>query len=124
VQEKAFANKKIDFILSSQVTAIEGDKGVERIQLTDNDGQETTLAVDGIFILIGVIPNNEMLPLDLLQAEHNGFIPTDNETRTAIPGVMAAGDIRSKEMRQIVNAAGEGATAVLAAEHYLNHLTI
>lgn len=124
VQEKAFANKKIDFILSSHVTAIEGDKGVERIQLTDNDGQETTLAVDGIFILIGVIPNNEMLPLALLQAEHNGFIPTDNETRTAIPGVMAAGDIRSKEMRQIVNAAGEGATAVLAAEHYLNHLTI
>lgn len=124
VQEKAFANKKIDFILSSQVTAIEGDKGVERIQLTDNDGQETTLAVDGIFILIGVIPNNEMLPLALLQAEHNGFIPTDNETRTAIPGVMAAGDIRSKEMRQIVNAAGEGATAVLAAEHYLNHLPI
>ncbi len=124
VQEKAFANKKIDFILSSQVTAIEGDKGVERIQLIDNDGRKTTLAVDGIFILIGVIPNNEMLPLDLLQAEHNGFIPTDNETRTAIPGVMAAGDIRSKEMRQIVNAAGEGATAVLAAEHYLNHLTI
>jgi len=114
---------RLIFILSSKVTAIEGEKGVERIQLVNNDGQETTLAVDGIFILIGVIPNNEMLPLALLQAEHNGFIPTDNETRTAIPGVMAAGDIRSKEVRQIVNAAGEGATAVLAAEHYLNNLT-
>lgn len=123
VQEKAFANKKIDFIWNSHVTAIEGKNGVERIQLRDNDGQESTLAVDGIFILIGVIPNSETLPLTLLQAEDGGFIPTDNETRTAIPGVMAAGDIRSKEVRQIVNAAGEGATAVLAAEHYLNHLT-
>lgn len=123
VQEKAFANKKIEFIWNSHVTAIEGKNGVERIQLRDNDGQESTLAVDGIFILIGVIPNSEMLPLTLLQAEDGGFIPTDNEMRTAIPGVMAAGDIRSKEVRQIVNAAGEGATAVLAAEHYLNHLT-
>lgn len=123
VQEKAFANKKIDFIWNSQVTAIEGEKGVERLQLKDNSGKETSLAVDGIFILIGVIPNNEMLPLTLLKAEDGGFIPTDNETRTAIPGVMAAGDIRSKEVRQIVNAAGEGATAVLAAEQYLNGLT-
>jgi thioredoxin reductase (NADPH) len=122
VQEKAFANKKIDFIWNSNVTAIEGNNGVERIQLRDNEGKESTLAVDGIFILIGVIPNSEMLPLTLLKAEDGGFIPTDNEMRTAIPGVMAAGDIRSKEVRQIVNAAGEGATAVLAAEHYLNHL--
>jgi thioredoxin reductase (NADPH) len=122
VQEKAFANKKIDFIWNSHVTAIEGGKGVERLQLKDNNGKETTLAVDGIFILIGVIPNNEMLPLQALKAEDGGFIPTDNETRTAIPGVMAAGDIRRKEVRQIVNAAGEGATAVLAAEQYLNSL--
>jgi thioredoxin reductase (NADPH) len=123
IQEKAFANDKIDFIWDSQVTAIEGEKGVERILLRDRGGRETTLAVDGIFILIGVIPNNEMLPLQDLKAEYGGFIPTDNETRTAIPGVMAAGDIRSKEVRQIVNAAGEGATAVLAAEQYLNNLT-
>lgn len=124
VQERAFANDKIDFIWNSQITAIEGEKGVERIHIKDNSGKETSLAVDGVFILIGVIPNNEILPLQLLKAEHGGFIPTDNETRTAIPGVMAAGDIRSKEVRQIVNAAGEGATAVLAAEHYLNNSTL
>lgn len=124
VQERAFANDKIDFIWSSQITAIEGGKGVERIRLKDSSGKETTLAVDGVFILIGVIPNSETLPLQLLKAEHGGFIPTDNETRTAIPGVMAAGDIRSKEVRQIVNAAGEGATAVLAAEQYLNNSTL
>ncbi len=124
VQERAFANDKIDFIWNSHITAIEGEKGVERIHIKDNSGKETSLAVDGVFILIGVIPNNEILPLQLLKAEHGGFIPTDNETRTAIPAVMAAGDIRSKEVRQIVNAAGEGATAVLAAEHYLNNSTL
>jgi len=122
VQEKAFANDKIDFIWNTQVTALEGEKGVERLLLKDTGGLETTLAVDGIFILIGVRPNNEMLPLQLLKAENGGFIPTDNETRTAVPGVFAAGDIRDKEVRQIVNAAGEGATALLAAEHFLNHL--
>lgn len=123
VQEKAFANDKIDFIWNSQVTAIEGEKGVERIRLKNTAGKEATLAVDGIFILIGVIPNSEILPHDLLKTEYGGFIPTDTETRTVVPGVMAAGDIRSKEVRQIINAAGEGATAVLAAEHYLNSLT-
>lgn len=122
VQEKAFANDRINFIWNSQVTAIEGEKGVERIRLRDSAGLESALAVDGIFILIGVLPNNEMLPLHLLKSE-NGFIPTDNETRTAVPGVFAAGDIRDKEVRQIVNAAGEGATAVLAAEQFLNTLT-
>ncbi len=120
IQEKAFANPKIDYIWNSRVTAISGEKGVEQLKLINNDGQESTLDVDGIFVLVGVIPNNEMLPLDLLTADEYGFIPTDGEMRTAVPGVMAAGDIRSKDVRQIINAAGEGATAVLAAEHYLN----
>lgn len=122
LQEKAFANDRIDFIWNSQVIAIEGDTGVERIRLRDTAGQESTLDVNGIFVLIGVLPNNEMLPLQALKAE-NGFIPTDNETRTAVPGVFAAGDIRDKEVRQVVNAAGEGATAVLAAEQFLNTFT-
>ncbi|MBC8208921.1 MAG: thioredoxin-disulfide reductase [Desulfobulbaceae bacterium] len=123
IQEKAFANPKIDYIWNSRVTAIEGEKGVERIQLVNNDGEKSTLPTDGIFVLVGVIPNNGALPLDLLAADEYGFIPTDGEMRTAVPGVMAAGDIRSKEVRQIINAAGEGATAVLSAEHYLNSLT-
>ena len=123
VQEKAFANRKIDFIWKTTVTSIEGEEGVERLHLLNTDGKESTLQVDGIFVLIGVLPNNEMLPLAELQADPEGFIPTDCETRTHVPGVMAAGDIRSKEVRQVVNAAGEGATAVLAAESYLTNLS-
>jgi thioredoxin reductase (NADPH) len=122
IQEIAFANNKIDFIWNNQVTAITGDSGVERLNLVDNQGKPSTLEVEGVFILIGVTPNNACLPLPLLKADKWGFIPTDIESRTAVPGVMAAGDICSKEVRQVVNAAGEGAVAVLTAERYLQNL--
>jgi len=122
IQEIAFANDKIDFIWNNQVTAITGDSGVERLNLIDNQGNSSTLEVEGVFILIGVTPNNACLPLPLLKADKWGFIPTDIESQTAVPGVMAAGDICSKEVRQVVNAAGEGAVAVLAAERYLQKL--
>lgn len=119
LQEMVYANKKIDFIWNSRVTAIEGEKEVERLQLTDNDGNKSSLDVQGVFILIGITPNNALLPLEQLNADKWGFIQTDAETRTVVPGVFAAGDIRSKLMRQVVNACGEGANAVIVAEHYL-----
>ncbi len=119
LQEIAFANKKIDYVWNSQVTSIEGDKEVERLQLVDNDGSTSALEVQGVFVLIGITPNNAILPLEELKADQWGFIPTDAETLTSVSGVFAAGDIRSKLMRQIVNACGEGANSVIAAEHYL-----
>ena len=122
LQEIAFDNDKIEFIWNNTVTAIEGKNGVERLNLLAKDGTRSTLEVEGVFILIGVTPNNDALPLDLLKVDRWGFIPTDIESQTAVPGVMAAGDICSKEVRQIINAAGEGAVAVLAAERYLQNL--
>jgi len=123
IQETAFANDKIEFVWNSRVVGIEGDtSGVKELKLVDNDGNNSTLAVEGIFILIGITPNNSCLPLELLKADQWGFIPVDGECRTTIPGVMAAGDIVSKNVRQVVNAAGEGAVAMLAAETYLNRL--
>lgn len=119
IQETAFANKKIDYIWNTRVEAIEGTDGVERLRLLDDDGTPSTLTVQGVFILIGITPNNGMLPIDQLNPDQWGFIRTDNETRTVVPGVFAAGDIRSKMMRQVINACGEGANAVVAAEHYL-----
>lgn len=121
-QEIAYANEKIEFIWNSRVTSIEGDSGVKELKLVDNDGNTSSLAVDGVFILIGITPNNSCLPLTLLNADQWGFIPVDTECCTAVPGVMAAGDIISKNVRQVVNAAGEGAVAMLAAESYLNRL--
>ncbi|WP_136795177.1 thioredoxin-disulfide reductase [Desulfosediminicola ganghwensis] len=122
IQEHAYANDKIEFVWNSQVSSIEGDNGVKEIKLLDNDGNTSTLEAEGIFVLIGITPNNSCLPLELLNADQWGFIPVDSECRTAIPGVMAAGDIISKNVRQVVNAAGEGAVAMLAAEAYLNRL--
>ncbi len=124
IQEKAFASDKIKFIFDARVTAIEGDdNGVSRLRLIHGDGGTSTLAVSGIFIFIGIVPNSGLLPPDTLKTDAYGFIVTDTEMQTNLPGVYAAGDIRSKNSRQIVNATGEAATAELSAEHYLGHLT-
>lgn len=123
LQEKAFANKQIEFIWNAQVREIQGeDAGVNTLQLDYKDGTNSTLAVNGIFILIGVVPNNEVLPLDQLKTDEWGFVKTGQEMETNIEGVYAAGDIRSKNFRQIVNAAGEGANAELSAEDYLSRI--
>ena len=120
LQEKAFANERIEFIWNSNVVAIEGEKEVERVRIRNNNGEESEITASGIFILIGTIPNNDILPLEQLGADEFGFVITDGDMRTKVDGVMAAGDIRSKTVRQVVNAAGEGAVAAIAAEHYLN----
>jgi thioredoxin reductase (NADPH) len=123
LQEKALANEKIHFIWNAQVSEIVGTDGVEALNIGHNDGSASVLPVTGIFVLIGVIPNNEMLPLDQLKTDQEGFLLTDNEMSClGLPGVYAAGDIRSKKFRQIINAAGEGANAELSAEHYLGSL--
>ena len=120
LQEKAFANEKIEFLWNSNVVAIEGEKEVERVRIRHNNGKESEIAASGVFILIGTIPNNEILPLEQLGSDEFGFVITDNDMRTKVDGVMAAGDIRSKKVRQVVNATGEGAVAAIAAEHFLN----
>ena len=107
LQEKAFCNQKIDFIWNTQVKEIRGGKnGVEELLLSHHDGEESSLKVTGIFVLIGIAPNNEILPLDQLQTDEAGFIVTDEEMATTIPGVYAA---------------GEGAVAELSAEHFLGN---
>ncbi|MGD9948786.1 MAG: thioredoxin-disulfide reductase [Desulfobulbus sp.] len=123
LQEKAFCNQKIDFLWNTQVLEIRGSKttGVEELLLRHYNNEESTLKVTGIFILIGIAPNTEILPLEQFRTDKSGFIVTDDEMATSIPGVFAAGDIRSKRSRQIVNAAGEGAVAELSVEHYLGN---
>ena len=122
LQERAFANEKIEFLWNSNVVAIEGEKEVERVRIRNNNGEESEMAASGVFILIGTIPNNEILPLEQLGSDEFGFVITDDDMCTKVGGVMAAGDIRSKTVRQVVNATGEGAVAAIAAEHFLNKL--
>lgn len=120
LQEKAFCNRKIDFIWNTQVQAIRGGQaGVESVLLKNNTGEEHSLPATGIFIFIGIQPNNEILSLAGLKTDSAGFLITDEEMATSLAGVFAAGDIRSKQARQIINAAGEGAVAALSAERHL-----
>lgn len=122
LQEKAFCNNKIEFIWNVEVSEILGNEdGVAEVVLQHKDGGRSTLKVTGIFIFIGILPNNDILPLDLLETDKAGFVLTDTEMATNLPGVYVAGDLRSKLSRQIINAAGEGATAELSAERFLGN---
>ena len=123
LQEKAFCNQKIDFLWNTQVEEIRGSKaaGVESLLLRHFNNETSELKVTGIFVLIGIAPNTDILPLDQLSTDDGGFIITDDAMATNLPGVFAAGDIRSKRVRQIINAAGEGAVAELSVEHFLGN---
>lgn len=119
IQEVAMAHEQVRFICDAKVIGILGEQGVEALRIRKGDGTEETHPFQGVFVLIGITPNNEMLPLD--QLEHDqGFIITDCMMRTNIPGVMAIGDIRHNSVRQVVSAAGDGAVAVKAVERYLD----
>jgi len=124
VQEKALANDKIEFVWDSVPLEVSGDQsGVTGLTIKNvKTNEESQLALDGVFVLIGIRPNMEMLPLDQLDND-NGFLICDREMRTSQPGVFAAGDIVSKDVLQVANAVGEGCVACLAAEHYLNGLS-
>ncbi len=125
LQERAFADPKIDFFWNTRVKEIRGDsQGVDSLLLAHEDNTESVLRVGGVFSLIGIVPNNELLPQDQLELDKAGFVITDADMATSLPGVFAAGDIRSKHFRQIINAAGEGVVAELAAEQYLTGLDL
>ncbi len=120
IQEKAFQNGKISFILCSVVTEIQGGpEGVAGLQLRDlRDSRTSTLPVSGVFMFVGIQPNVRAMPPEI-ERNAAGFILTDKEMATNVPGVFAAGDIRVKELRQIVTAVGDGATAAFNAGRYI-----
>lgn len=123
LQERAFANEKIDFIWDSVVTEIGGDQKVSHVDIKNvKTGSCKQLATDGVFIYVGFLPNTKYLADTGLLDEH-GYIETTSTMATSIPGVFAAGDLRNTELRQIVTAASDGARAAMSAYHYLESLT-
>jgi len=120
LQEKAFSQPKIEFRWNSIVEKIEGGDLVKRIGLRQvKTGEESALEVAGIFISIGLKPNTDylkgILPLDV-----TGHIITDEKMETKVPGIFAAGDIRHNSVRQVITAAGDGATAAIYAEKFIS----
>ncbi len=119
LQERARSKEKLAFRWNTVVQAIEGEGTVQRIQVEDlKTGEHSQMEVSGVFLYIGLTPNTRFLN-GLLPHNERGQIVTDLSMRTAIPGILAAGDIRCESSRQLVSAAGDGATAALAAVRYL-----
>jgi thioredoxin reductase (NADPH) len=125
IREKAAQNEKISLVLDTVVTDVRGDDGgVNRLALRGTkNGKISELPVNGVFMFVGMKPNSGFVrsPIDV---DPLGFIRTDQEMETSVPGVFAAGDIRAKQLRQIATAVGDGATAAFNAErHILNNFS-
>ena len=127
IQEKAFANPKIDFMWDTVVDEVCGDELMEAMIVKNvKTGELTRVEADpddgifGLFGFIGYNPNSKLF--EGMMDMENGYIVTDADMRTSIPGVFAAGDIRVKSLRQVVTAAADGAIAATQVEKYLNEL--
>ncbi len=125
IQERAFANEKINFIWDSEVEEVSGENGLECITLKNRKTGEISNIVSsdenkiGIFVFIGLDPNTELFK-GKLKLNEKGYIPTNENMETEIPGVYAVGDVREKELRQVVTATADGAIAAVRAEKYIN----
>lgn len=118
-QERAFSNPKIKFILNSVVEKIEGDETVKSIHIKDvKTGERSVLDVGGVFIYVGYTPNTEFLR-GVVELDENNYIVTNEMLSTSVPGIFAAGDVRSNSFKQVATAVGDGATAAIAAEKYI-----
>ena len=121
-QKRLRANEKVTVMLQTEIKALHGDKRLESVDILDKaTGETKNLAVDGIFVNIGVEPNTALFK-DELTLTASGRIPAGEDCRTEIAGVFAAGDVREKEIRQLTTAASDGTTAALLAEKYLSKL--
>ncbi|MBQ7516187.1 MAG: FAD-dependent oxidoreductase [Schwartzia sp.] len=118
-QKRLRENPKAEILLQTEITALRGDKRMERVEILDKKtGAKREIAIDGLFVNIGVVPNTELFKKELALAD-GGRIVAGEDCRTDIPGVFAAGDVREKEIRQLTTAAADGTTAALLAEQYL-----
>ncbi len=119
LQEKAFAQPKIEFRWDAVVEQIEGGDVVERIRLRQlKSGEESTLEVAGVFMSVGFKPNTDCFK-SILSLDATGLIITDEKMETEIAGIFAAGDVRYNSARQAITAAGDGATAAIYAEKFI-----
>jgi thioredoxin reductase (NADPH) len=119
LQERAMANPKIKFIWNSHLDEVKGKEKVEAAVIRDKLTQEKKIVpVEGVFIYVGVNPNTNFLPPSI-KLNDKGFVVTDENLSTGLPGIFAAGDVRANQLKQVVVAVGEGALAAHLAEKYI-----
>ena len=122
LQQRAFANEKIEFAWDSVVEKIDGLDLLQWVRIRNlKTGEERNLNVDGIFIFVGLNPNTEAFR-GLIDLDAGGYIRADVDMRTSAPGIFAAGDCIAKRLRQVVTACGDGATAAFSAQLYVEEM--
>ncbi|MFC6164517.1 thioredoxin-disulfide reductase [Lactiplantibacillus dongliensis] len=123
LQDRAFANDKMEFVWNSNVTEIVGDdKKVTAVKVNNNKtGEDSEIAVDGVFIYVGINPITAPFT-DLGITDENGWIETNDHMETKVPGIFAVGDVRKKDLRQVATAVGEGGTAGQQVYNYITAL--
>jgi len=119
LQQRAFAEPKLDFIWSTVVEEVLGDKVLEELKLHNvKTGQHSTLKVAGVFVAVGLMPNSRSF-FNIVDLDDAGYIVTEETMATSTPGIFAAGDIRRNSPRQIGAAVGDGVTAAMSAFKYV-----
>ena len=119
LQERLFACKNVELIWDSIPLSIEGTDKVEALKIQNKKTQEESfIETDGVFIAVGIVPGTEKFK-DLVKLDEAGYIVAGEDGITSEPGIFAAGDIRTKNLRQVVTAVADGANAVASAQRYL-----
>ncbi|GAB4295211.1 MAG: thioredoxin-disulfide reductase [Myxococcota bacterium] len=122
LQERAFADPKVEVVFDTVVEEIYGDKLVKGLRLKNvKTGEKSELAVEGVFIFVGSKPNSEFVK-GLVETDERGNIITNLMMETNVKGVYAAGDVRISSYRQVGTAVGDGITAAIAAEKYVSQI--
>lgn len=119
LQQRVFDTPNIEIIWDSIVESIDGEDMVKMLQIRNKKtNQQTSLALQGVFIAVGITPDTGLVS-DLVACDAGGYVCADETCVTSIPGIFAAGDLRTKKLRQIVTAVADGANAITAAENYI-----
>jgi len=123
LQDRVFANEKIEVLWNTVPTIIEGENGkVTGVRTRDTvTGAEGRLETDGVFIFVGHIPNNDLYP-GKFDLDEDGHLITDRKLRTNVPGVFAAGEIQDKVFKQVATSVGQGCAAAMSATRFLEDL--
>ena len=118
LQDKVRAAENIELVLDSTVEEIRGEGQLKSILVKNKkSGAETELAIDGLFIAVGIVPESKSFRF--LKTDERGYVLADETCETNVPGVYAAGDVRKKQLRQVITAVADGANAVESAVRYL-----
>lgn len=120
LQKKLAACENVEILWNRTLSAVCGSDLVEKVRLQSvTDQTEEELIVEGVFIAVGMHPNTEIFR-DIIPCDQRGYVLAGEDCATKVPGIFAAGDVRTKQVRQIITAAADGACAVASAEQYLN----